>query len=501
MIKLAATNSELFCRTFFPKAFRDASPSYSGKVWGALEDPRHRFVNLKIFRGGFKTTLLRAYTAKRIAYGLSRTILYVGASESHAVRSTMWLRGYIEPRMQGDGRMLPSLYAQTFDLRPGKKWQEHEFEIFHGVDAKPIWVLGVGITGNIRGINFDDYRPDTIVLDDPLTDENVATEEQRNKVCDLIMGALKNSLTPATEEPNAKLAMLVTPLHSDDVGARAQKSPEWHTEEFGCWTEETKDLPLERQVSIWPSRYPTETLRKEKLAAIADNRLSIFSREMEVKLVAAEQLSFRPNWLRYYDQPPRAATAVLVIDPVPPPSDRQLSKANLAGKDFEAQAVVGRWKGEYFLLDYRINRGHNPNWSAAMMFELGHKWRIMRIVLETIAAQRYLKWFLQQEMARKGVYFPIKDSPGDQRPKFVRITTALAGPASQGKFWCSKNHIEFIEQFQSYGIGYRGHEDLLETVAGGVRELTNPYMELGADEYEEIDNSSIPKFKVIRACP
>lgn len=500
LLKLCAVDTGFFGKHFFPEAMRDRSPDFDKEVWDALENPNHRLVSSIIFRGGAKTTKLRVFTAKRIAFGISRTILYVGASESHATRSVQWLRGKIEPKIGADGTARRSYFAETFDLRPGKKWQEHEIEVFHALDQRPIWILGVGITGNIRGINFDDYRPDLIILDDIVTDENAATLEQREKVATLVMGALKDSLVPRTEEPNAKMAMLQTPLDADDVSARAQSDPEWHTVRHGCWTKETEYLPIEQQVSSWPSRYPSADLRKQKQAAISANRLSIFSREMECKLIAAETAAFRPNWLSYYDERPKVYQAVLVIDPVPPPSDLQMAKA-LRTKDFEAQAVVGRSAGNYYLLDYRLKRGHDPSWSAATMFELGMRYRISRVVLETIAAQRYLKWFLEQEMVRKQCYFAIKDMPGDQRPKFVRITTALNGPASQGKFFIHRSHVDFIAQFQSYGVGYKGNDDLLDAVAGGVRELTNPYLELGAGEYAELPSDGIEEFSLTRACP
>lgn len=502
LLKLCAVDTELFGRHFFPRAFRDPSPTFASSAWDMLENPKYRYANARFFRGAGKTTRLRVYAAKRIAYGLSRTILYVGASESHATRSVQWIRGQIEARIGADGVAKRPAYADFFNLRPGKKWAEHEIEVYHGLDDRPIWVLGVGITGNIRGINFDDYRPDLIILDDVVTDENAATEEQREKVKDLVLGSLFNSLAPASEEPNAKMVMLQTPIDARDVSMSVENDPQWKTESFGCWTKETIDLPLNQQESSWPERYPTDTLRKEKQAAVIANRLSKFAREMECKLVSAETLAFRPNWVRFYEQAPRSYQAVLVIDPVPPPSDRQMAQNRFAGKDFEAHAVVARAGGDYYLLDYRLRRGHDPSWSAATMFELGSRYRISRIILETIAAQRYLKWFLEQEMARKQFYFAIKDAPGDQRPKFGRITTALNGPCSQGKFWCRATHLEFLEQFYSYGIGYKGHDDLIEAVAGGVRELTNPYLELGIEDYSELDDGAVEKFPIRRhVCP
>lgn len=108
LVQLGAVDTDLFGKTFFPKAMRSDSPEFDADVWNALENPAYRLVNLKLFRGAAKTTKLRVFAAKRIAYGISRTILWIGASESHAVRSVQWLRSQIKLRVGADGERRPS---------------------------------------------------------------------------------------------------------------------------------------------------------------------------------------------------------------------------------------------------------------------------------------------------------------------------------------------------------------------------------------------------------
>ena len=242
-------------------------------------------------------------------------MLYVGASEKDAIRSVQWLRTQVERN---------KLWRETFGLVQGRKWEETQIEITHTVFGHTIWVLAAGITGSLRGINFDDYRPDLIIVNDPQTDETAATLEQRNKVADLILGAVRNSLAPATEEPNAKLAMAITPQHNEDISQQALQDRQWTSRVFPCWTKETMNLPLDQQVSSWEEQFPTATLREEKRAALQRNKLSIFSREMECRLISSEMAQFRPSWLNVRDRPnsaPRGCFAVLGIDPVPPPSE------------------------------------------------------------------------------------------------------------------------------------------------------------------------------------
>ena len=474
LIELCAVDGELFSRTFFPKTVRQPSPTFHQAIWGLL-DSKHRLINIQVFRDGAKTSLLRMYTAKRIAYGLAHTILYVGKSEGHALRSGKWIRTQIEHNHNLRG---------VFKLSPGKKWQDGEAEIWHGTDQYPIWMLCVGITGSIRGINFDDFRPDLIVIDDVIDEENSATVEQRIKIEDLILGALKDSLAPATECPDAKLVMLQTPLNREDASCKALKDDEWVSAVFGCWTPETAGLALNQQESSWAARYPSETLRKEKEASIGRNKLSLWLREKECILVSPETSAFKAEWLKFYSVTPERAymQVVVVIDPVPPPSEKQIAKG-LRGKDYEALVVVGKYKGDFFLLEYSLNRGHEPDWTIMEFFRLCVKWRPRCVVVETVAYQQTLSWLLKQAMQHQRRYFVIKEYQ-DRRKKYDRIVDGLSGPTSNERFFVKEEHTEFLSQFSAYPAV--SHDDLIEAVAIGVSELSGMNYEDADEQWDDI---------------
>jgi phage terminase large subunit-like protein len=430
-----------------------------------LQDPNVRFFHSRIFRGGAKTTRLRTFTAKRIAYGLSRTILYIGASEGHASRSIQWLRGQID-------RNVP--FASTFGLAPGKKWQDVECEIVNSVTGDVCWVLGVGSTSNLRGINFDDYRPDLIIVDDVITDENSATLDQRNKTDTLIFGAIKESLAPRSEEPNAKMVFLQTPLHPDDSSHKIEKDPEWTFQFAPCWTLGTLDNDVEHQDSAWPERYPSPELRASKRSAAASGRLSTWVRENECRIISAEASAFRSSWLiRLPELPaPGSTFNVLAVDPVPPPSDREVAKG-LQGKNWESILVAGRGLGNYYVLDYATNRGHEPNWTVWKVFELAQRYRVAFIVVEAVAYQRTLKWLLEQEMRRRQIYYQIRPLD-DRRKKYNRIVSTLSGIASQGQLYCHVSHTEFIQQFEQYPVE---PDDVIDSAAMALSKLINPALE------------------------
>lgn len=488
LVKLSAVDDDLYCRTFFPKTFRQKSPPFAKEISELFDNPNVRFGNILAFRGAAKTTRARAFTSKRIAYGMSRTILYIGSSEDAALRSIRWLKRAVE---------LNSLWSGTYGLTPGDKWAENEIEIKHKLLSYPIWVLGVGITStNIRGINFDDYRPDLIVGDDVLQDENSATYDQREKISDLILTAIKNSLISRVEEPNAKMILINTPQHKEDFSQKAKLDPEFRTIEIPCWTKETLDLPVQQQVSVWPELYPTPDLRAEKLSAMQRNKLSLFVREKEVRLTSSETSSFRMGWLKITNNKPAAPFCVLGIDPVPPPSEAEIAKG-LANKNFEAHYVWGREDGEYFLMEGLRNRGHEPNWTINTFFYLAHKYRIARAVVEAVAYQRTLKWLLEQEMKRRGLYYVIIPLV-DKRKKQTRIISTLSGVASQGLVNIGPEDTIFAEQFQNYSDNFDDIDDDLDASAMALSDLISPALEKGRGK---LDDGNIEDVPIRRICP
>lgn len=461
LIKLCAADTELFARTFFHRAMRQESPRFARDLWTALEGP-HRFVNAVIFRGGSKTTRCRIYTLKNACYGLAHTILYIGKSERHARSSLSWIKTQVQ---------FNSALAELFALRKGSKWTDEECEIYHGIDEYPIWVMGVGITGAIRGINKDDFRPDLVIMDDIHDEENSATEEQRQKIRELVYGAISESLAPASEAPHAKLINLATPLNREDICMEALKpGTGWHNIVIPCWTQETRDLPTHLQESIWPERWSSEELREKKEQAIARNMLSTFLRENELKLISRETSAFRREWLEEYDVLPEGMRTFLAIDPVPPPSSAQVAK-NLVTKDFESLGIIGVWKEDYYVLELVANRGHDPSWTISEFFRLCWKWRPIRCFVEAVGYQRTLAWLLRKAMADKSLYYTIEEIT-DQRSKYQRIVDSLNATASMGHLKVPavgkrKGDPEawamFFQQFGEYPSV--NHDDVLEVVA------------------------------------
>ena len=474
LIELCAEDGVLFSQAFFPRTVRQRSPEFHRRIWELLESPA-RYVAIEVFRGGAKTTLCRLFTLKRLCYGLSRTVLYVGKSAAHAARSVEWIMRQVE---------FNPLLAQTFGLRKGSKWTGEEIAVELGAFGGQARVLALGITGSVRGINVEDYRPDLIVGDDLVDEENSATPEQRQKLEDLWFGALKESLAPRSENPLAKMVLLGTPLDRADLNELCQRDPEWRSLRVGVFDEQGR--------SVWPDRWTAEELIAEKQAALARNQLSLWMREKECKIIDRELSDFRAEWLQYWEVLPERMQVFMAIDPVPPASEAQLRK-NLRDKDYECLAVVGRYRGQVYLLEYSVSRGHTPEWTVQEFFRLLDKWRPRKVRVEGVAYQATLKWLLEQAMHQRRRYVQI-ESFVDRRSKRDRIVQALHGITSNKQFFCRREHTEFIEQFTAYPAV--NHDDVLEAVAVATNAaledsvLDAEWLEVEEDNIPELDLSS-----------
>lgn len=454
LLHLAAEDNQFYCSHWFPKAFRNEYPDFEEELWHELEHPDHRYCGIMLARGFAKTTRLRAFTSKRIAYGISRTILFVSESQDHAKRSVRWLKRQV---------MFNRAWADFYQLSLGSKKTDEWLEIRHGVDEVPITVIAVGITGQTRGVNIDDFRPDLIVVDDPCDEENTATPEQRAKISNLFFGALAKSLAPPSDAAAAKMVLLQTPLHKQDLIMSCIEDPQWHSLVYGCFDEDGQ--------SRWEAQFSTDFLLEEKAAHIARNQLSLWLREMECKLVSEESASFKEEWLSVWktlDDIPEQGFTALYIDPVPPPSDRQVA-TNLKDKDFESISVVRFAKGRYYLCEQRNTKSHNPTWTLANFWELVEKWKVDIFDCETVAYQQTLMWLLQESMKRQGRY--VRRPPpraADKRKKSYRIIDTLLPIVSHKALFVNRlEHGDFISQFTEYPNV--GHDDAIESCAGAVK--------------------------------
>jgi hypothetical protein len=468
LVDLCAVDDQLYCRTFFPKTYRQDFPVFHDPIVEIIEEPNNRYVGLKMYRGSAKTTRVRTIASKRIAYAISNVIVIVGNAQKHAGYSLKWLRKQIIHNRK---------WADTFQLSPGATFNDDHIEVIHGIDGRTIHVVAFGITGSIRGINLDDFRPDFIIIDDPDNEETTNTPEQREKTSDLVFGALQKSLAPPTENPMAKMVLMQTPFNPFDLITTCEKSPEWHVPTISCFDESGK--------STWESRYPTPFLQKEKDEHARLRKMALWMREMECKIVAAETAAFDMSWLKYWDQSPGGLplglTKLIAIDP---------ASSESKNADDQVVGLLGFKGRDIYLIDYTAEQGEMPEACASTTLSFMATHRPYKIVVESVAYQRVLAWFIRKAMtlARRCC---LVEEYQDRRRKSDRIIQAMREPSANGHLWCKSTHTKFIEQYTQYRPGVEMRDDVIDMAAIGISAHRGDVFG-DSEDMPALDESNIP---------
>jgi hypothetical protein len=459
-VELAAVDGDFFGMFFFPNACRQAPPDFHVELNDALDSETDEFVGAMIARGFGKTTKLRIYIARRIAYRISRTIVVVGKSQEAAMKTLEWVMRAVQHN---------ELFAKTFALEKGKRWTASDLEIKccvydengKEIPSKTIFirVIAVGITGSIRGINIDDFRPDLIVVDDPCDEENTATPEQRKKMSDLFFGALAKTLAPKVDSPFAKMVLLQTVLNREDLISTCAKDPQWKVLVFSCFTKNSQG----EEVSRWEDRFPTEKLLADKQAHVTRNQLPLWLREMECKVVSEETAAFSESWLKYWDVLPQGGRRCLAIDPTPPPAQ---GKQSLNPKlDDAVIMAMQTFRGQMYVLEYVTFKSPDPVEFITAVFTMARKWKIKLAGFETTLFQRILAYMFRQEM-RKEKFWLVTQEVEDRRPKPVRIQQEVAPIAQAGDLYIRPEHSKLIQQFLEFPDV--NHDDVIDALSIGI---------------------------------
>lgn len=469
LVMYGADDLLFFGRSFFPNTFKKASPDIHVEMAELIDGPDNG--QAAIFRGGAKTSLTRVACAKKVSYGESKVTLVVGKGQDHAIKTILWLQNQIENN---------PLWANAFGIckamnpdtgRP-KKWTDEWITVENKVLGTETHFIAYGITGQIRGMNINDARPDFIICDDILDDENCATPEQRAKIKSRFWGALMKSLARKEENPLAKCILLQTPIDQEDLSMDIRKLDSWVTQVHSCFDEEGN--------STWEDQFSTESLKEEKKQYIQMNQLSVWMREMEVNPTASELRLFRPEWLQYFEHIPQDVIYIMSCDPTPPPKDKEerdpqkLDDAVIMVCGFQMSTQ------RMFVADYYTTKSPQTTELVYKFFEYHKKYRPVWSGLETILFARTIKESLETHMHRTGYFFEITPIE-DKRKKFVRIKDTLQARASNGLIAVREEQTGLVSQFVSYP--QVKHDDILDALSLCAL-LINPALLAAGNVYE-----------------
>lgn len=244
------------------------------KWFDVINDPQNQYINISTFPGCGKTTLMQYWIAWRIGQEPYLTWMVICSSFEKATERISAIRKIIElpmykmifPHISIDYRQPDT--RQRFSIWSSKWHYEDENVIDYQAwrtlvslwgELKEATVSGYGImSDSILGARITG----AIVMDDIHNQKNVLTEEQRNKVYNIVQGNIKSRLTMArTKKAHPpKLINICNRWHPNDTAGRLAEL----VREDGkpVWVNINTPIHDEDGNPTYPEKFDTETIKR-----------------------------------------------------------------------------------------------------------------------------------------------------------------------------------------------------------------------------------------------
>ena len=273
-------STKLTAKHIFADRFELPFSDLHDQIFKVLDDDSLQKVVIAAPRGFGKTTIdTIAYPAKKILFREKKFIVPVSATATKAEMDAENLKSELvqNPMVQ-----------EVFGPMKSDKFSKTQWVTESGTCVMP---RGAG--QQVRGILFQRYRPDLIVVDDLEDAEGVMSEDQRKKLKDWFFDDLCNSVNRSRKD--WKIVVVGTVLHEDSLLVNLLEDPDWHKVHLSICDDDGK--------SNWPDFMSDEDVAELKASYHRRGQLDNFYREYRNIPISTEDSTFQPGYFKYYEEP------------------------------------------------------------------------------------------------------------------------------------------------------------------------------------------------------
>jgi predicted phage terminase large subunit-like protein len=433
--------------------FKDLTRPTHGPICKIIESPSTRKL-IVVPRDHLKTSICTiADTTRRVAQNPSIRILI---GNETATNSSHFLRRIeaIFDRCSMFRWLFPDLLE---DPSKRQKWSETEMLVPRKEDHPESTVEAIGVGGAVVSRHYD-----VIKLDDIVGKEASESEEVMRKTIDWYIYCESLLVHPTQSE----IHVIGTRWAYHDVIQKIL------TDELEVYDKLVLSA-LDGQNGLWPERFPLHVLDiiRQKMGSWK------FSCQYLNAPHDPEASSFNPNWLRYYTMSGGSAAGgfsqtvcqseamssnvaemrrFLIVDPAISDNDQACNTAMVVvGHD-----ILGRkWVLETFA------RRIQPIELIRIAFLMYQRWDCELLGVESVSFQKALKYFMQQEMERLGIYINVVElKPDNRKSKKTRIR-GLQPFFENGEIFLKREMEQLIDEYSAFPTGQL--VDLLDALSYG----------------------------------
>ena len=429
--------------------YKDVNISAHGHLCAFLNTNSKRFKRILMPRDHLKTSVITIGGNLQIALrNPNERILIANESSTNAERMLRGIKQQCE-----SNRIFRALYGAVIPPDTRKvRWNDSELD-FRRTEIFPEPTFDtIGMTGSVTSRHYSH-----MCFDDPISEEAVKSDKVMADVINR-MSAITSLLTDATKDT---VWLVGTRWAMHDVYSWFDKTfPDSWVGKF------SRSVIDENGDPIWPERFPLDVIAVKR-AAMLEYKFSCLMmnnpRNTENQILPVDQF-------RYWEWADAAQTMIVLFGlDNEPLKIVQLSKLDITvcvdpassektTSDFNATTVLGMTpEGQAIVLDTKIRR-YSPLDLMEDLFSIQERWRPRVIGIEGVAYQKMLKYFVDNEATRRGLYLPIRDLKGSTvgKSKDYRIK-GLQPMIATGRLFVHRSQQLLIQQSSDYPLGE--HDD------------------------------------------
>ncbi|RKX60862.1 MAG: hypothetical protein DRP29_01805, partial [Thermodesulfobacteriota bacterium] len=376
------------------------------------------------------------FPAWNVLTGKYRFLVYIAASKDRAEEQFRTLRTEIQSHP-----LLKRAVEVITDKVDMLEYQDRLTGKMHLIK-----VFGAG--QNLRGLRYQEKRPDIVILDDIEKLEEIQSEKQRQKLKEWFFA----DVLPLSS--TGRFFIIGTILHEDSLlNNLLNKPPEGFVAlRYGVLDDEEKPT--------WPEKYPLEAIQAKKEEYRKQGLLHLWYAEYMNQPIAPETQIFKREYFKYYN--PKDLKWRENNYSVFTTVDLAISEAQTANYTAIVTIAVSP-ENHWFVLDIDYGR-YNPSETIEAIFKAVTKYRPLKVGIEKVAYQQALAHFLEKEMVKRNQFFEIVPLIA-QKAKELRIQS-LQPRFVAGTIWFPVN-AAFLTELESELLMFpRGkHDDLIDALA------------------------------------
>jgi phage terminase large subunit-like protein len=379
-------DSKFCAKVLFPDAFRAPFSTLHEQMF-SLVDSGAQMVAIAAPRGIGKTTIAKLIANKGILFRDVSFIIYVSNSATMAEMQTENLKRelLINQEVRGlFGDIKVSDYGTEMD---------ESFSKLAWVAYGRTLVLPRGSGQQIRGLNWNNHRPELIIIDDLEDKKEVKNEDIRREQKQWLLSDVMKSVNRYSKE--WRIIYIDTLKHEDSVLQMLLDSPEWKSIRLELCDENlhTNDV-----------NYMTDAeLAEEYRRHEQKGELDVFYMEYRNLPISTKDAVFKPEYFRYYEeadlQESKGIENVVIVDPAKTIKVHSAESAIVGiGIDTQSQKL--------YIRDI-VHRKLYPDEIINEMFMMADRLHAHAIGVETTSLEEFIKQPIKNEMSLRGKFYEL----------------------------------------------------------------------------------------------